>query len=196
MKFDLKPLPYSADALAPCMSKLTLDYHYGKHYVGYVQNLNKLVIGTEWENSDIEKIIRESTGGLFNNAAQVWNHSFFFDQFTAKQTDDNCEPKDELLESIEVSFGSFGSFKEQFAAAAISQFGSGWVWVVKVGKELEIKAMSNADTPIKDGEKPILTLDVWEHAYYLDYYNSRANYIVEFWKLIDWCVIKDRFLSI
>ena len=197
MKFELCPLPYAADALAPLMCKQTLDCHYGKHYVGYVQNLNKLIIGTEWENSTLEDVIIESTGPLFNNAAQAWNHTFFFDQFTSKKRSaDENEPTDELLESIELSFGSFGSFKEQFAAAALSHFGSGWVWVVKVGQELEIKCTPNAETPIKCGDKPVLTLDVWEHAYYLDHYNSRANFVVNFWALIDWDVIAKRFLAI
>ena len=193
MTFDLSPLPYATDALAPLMSEQTLFFHYGKHYTAYVQNLNKLVVDTQWENSTIEDIIKESTGALFNNAAQAWNHCYFFEQFTADRSEEENAPTGELLESIELSFGSFGSFKEQFAAAALSHFGSGWIWVVKVGNELEIKCTPNADTPIKDGDTPILTLDVWEHAYYLDHYNSRANFLVNFWELLDWKVIADRF---
>lgn len=190
MKYELPALPYALDALEPKMSKKTLEYHHGKHHAAYVDNLNKLVIDTKYDGMHIEKIIKEADGAIFNNAAQVWNHTFFFNQFSQHP---KMEPSGKLLEAIEMSFGSFGSMKEQMAKAALSLFGSGWVWLVKEGDELMIAPMSNAGTPIRDGRIPVLTMDVWEHAYYIDYYNSRVNYVTNFWELIDWNVIEKRF---
>ncbi len=192
MKHELPMLPYASDALAPKMSQKTLEFHHGKHHQAYVDNLNKLAAGTPFENKSIEEIIREAESGpLFNNAAQVWNHTFFFDELTPKQK--LTEPTGMLLEAIEMSFGSFGSMKEQFSKAALALFGSGWVWLVIDGKELDIVPTANAYNPLKDGKTPILTLDVWEHAYYLDYQNRRAEFITNFWDLIDWEKVQQRF---
>ncbi|MEG1649641.1 MAG: superoxide dismutase [Rikenellaceae bacterium] len=190
MKYELPPLPYALDALEPKMSEKTLEYHHGKHHATYVANLNRLVIGTQFENAPIDKIIKEADGALFNNAAQAWNHTFFFNQFACEP---KIEPSGKLLEAIEMSMGSFGSMKEQLSKAALALFGSGWVWLVKDGKELMIAPMSNAGTPIRDGRTPILAIDVWEHSYYIDHYNSRADYLVDFWDLVDWEVIEKRF---
>ncbi len=193
MNFKQVPLPYALNALEPNMSRQTLGYHYGKHYTGYVANLNRLTEEIEWNDKTLEEVIMESSGPIFNNAAQAWNHTFFFAQFQPNFTPGAIEPTGALREAIDVSFGSFGSFKEQFASAAISHFASGWVWLIKKGEELEIITTPNAGTPIKSGQIPILTLDVWEHAYYLDYFNDRASYITNFWELIDWSVIESRF---
>ncbi|MFI3314580.1 MAG: superoxide dismutase [Rikenellaceae bacterium] len=190
MKYQLYELPYALDALEPHMSKKTLEYHHGRHHAAYVNNYNKLVHGTEFENKPIEDAIVNGDGALFNNAAQAWNHTFLFEQFspTPKQ-----KPEGKLLEAIELSFGSFTSMKEQLSDAAMMLFGSGWVWLVKEGDELMIAPMSNAETPLREGRVPILTIDVWEHAYYIDCYNNRADYLVNFWQIVDWKVIEDRF---
>ncbi len=192
MKHELPMLPYALDALAPKMSRKTLEFHHGKHHQAYVDNLNKLAAGTRFEDMPVEAIIREADAGpLFNNAAQVWNHTFFFDGLTPQQK--LKEPEGMLLEAIEMSFGSFGSMKEQFSKAATALFGSGWVWLVIDGKELDIVPTANAYNPLKDGKTPILTLDVWEHAYYLDYQNRRAEFIANFWDLVDWEKVQQRF---
>ena len=172
------------------MSKKTLEFHYGKHAQTYVNNLNNLIAGTKFENASLEDIIKGADGPIFNNGSQAWNHTFFFDGLTPKQ---KPEPTGELLEAIEMSFGSFGSMKEQFSKAAASLFGSGWVWLVMDGKELDIVPTSNAGNPIRDNRKPILCLDVWEHAYYLDYQNRRPDFITNFWELVDWAKIEKRY---
>ncbi|MBN1822447.1 MAG: superoxide dismutase [Prolixibacteraceae bacterium] len=191
MEFKLPELPYAKDALEPFISSKTLDYHYGKHHQAYVNNLNNLKKGTQFEEADLETIVKESDGGIFNNGAQVWNHTFYFMQFSAE----GChEPKDELKRAVEETFGSFVMFKEKFSKAAATLFGSGWVWlVVNNNGELEIVQTSNAGNPIREGKKPLLTCDVWEHAYYLDKQNARPKYIEDFWKIVDWKVISERF---
>lgn len=191
MSFELPKLKYELDALEPYISKNTLEFHYGKHHQAYVNNLNNLSAGTEFENATLEEVIKKSSGGIFNNAAQVWNHSFYFDQFCKG----GCEiPRDALMEAIEKSFGSFDAFKEQFTKAAATLFGSGWAWlVVNAEGSLEIMQTSNAGNPITEGKKPIMTCDVWEHAYYLDKQNARPAYIGDFWKILDWKVISQRY---
>ncbi|PKP36002.1 MAG: superoxide dismutase [Bacteroidetes bacterium HGW-Bacteroidetes-15] len=191
MKFELPKLPYSLDDLSPIISKQTLEFHHGKHHQAYVNNLNNLVQGTKFENADLETIIKESDGGIFNNAAQVWNHTFYFETFSKKP---KAEPMGKLAEAIEKDFGSFIKFKEAFSKAAATLFGSGWAWLVKDAYgHLEIIQTSNAATPIRDGLTPLLTCDVWEHAYYLDYQNRRPDYIDAFWGLVDWKIVEGRF---
>jgi len=191
MSFELPTLNYGLDALEPYISKQTLEFHYGKHHQAYVNNLNNLIVGTEFEKATLDEIVLKSTGGIFNNAAQVWNHTFYFNQFSK----DGCnEPRDEMKAAIEKAFGSFDAFKEQFTKASVTLFGSGWAWLV-VNKEgaLEIVQTSNAANPVTEGKKPILTCDVWEHAYYLDKQNLRPKYVEDFWKLVDWKIIAERF---
>jgi Fe-Mn family superoxide dismutase len=190
MAFELPQLPYALDALEPYISKRTLEFHYGKHHQTYVTNLNNLVPGTEFEKSSLEDIVTKSSGGIFNNGAQVWNHTFYWNCFAPKA---GGEPKGTVKDAIEVSFGSFANFKDQFTKAAATLFGSGWAWLVKKpdGK-LEIVQESNAGNPMKNGMKPILTCDVWEHAYYLDKQNRRPDYIADFWHLVDWEAVKGR----
>ena len=191
MKFELPKLPYAADALEPTISKNTIEYHYGKHHQAYVNNLNKLIEGTEFENADLETIIMKSEGGIFNNAAQVWNHTFYFTSFSPNG---GGEPTGALAEAINKTFGSFDAFKEAFGKAAATQFGSGWAWLVKdEAGELKIVQTSNAANPMTDGLTPVLTCDVWEHAYYLDYQNKRPDYITKFWEVVDWSVVSERF---
>ncbi len=184
MPFELPKLPYDLNALEPHISKETLEYHHGKHHKAYVDNLNKLIIGTEFENMSLEDIIRKSSGGIFNNAAQICNHTFYFNGFKPKG---GGEPKASLADAIKNTFGSFTTFKEKFSQAAATQFGSGWAWLVKNAQgKLEIVATGNAGNPMTDGKKPLLTCDVWEHAYYIDYRNARAKYIEHFWEIINW----------
>jgi Fe-Mn family superoxide dismutase len=191
MAFELPKLPYANNALEPHISEKTIEFHYGKHHQTYVTNLNNLVPGTEFENATLEEIVLKSTGGIFNNGAQVWNHTFYFMQFAP----DGCnEPKDALKAAIEKKFGTFEAFKEEFAKASVTLFGSGWSWlVVNAAGELEIVQTSNAGNPLRDGKKPLLTCDVWEHAYYIDKQNLRAKYVEDFWKIVDWKVISERF---
>ncbi|MGL1936514.1 MAG: superoxide dismutase [Fe] [Fibrobacterales bacterium] len=190
MSFTLPELPYAPNALEPTISKETIEYHYGKHHQAYVTNLNKLIEGTEYANSTLESIIAQSTGGVFNNAAQVWNHSFYWNCLTPTPT----EPTGSLLEAINATFGSLDAFKVQFSTAAATNFGSGWTWLIKKSDEsLEIVSTSNADTPIKNGAQVLLTIDVWEHAYYVDYRNARPKYIEEFWKLVNWDFVAKNF---
>jgi Fe-Mn family superoxide dismutase len=191
MAFELPQLPYAKNALEPYISEKTLDFHYGKHHQAYVNNVNNLIKGTEFENATLEEIIAKAEGGIFNNGAQVWNHTFYFTQFSA----DGCkEPKDELKAALEAKFGSVAAFIEQFSKAAATLFGSGWAWlVVNTAGELEIVQTSNGDNPMRDGAKPVLTCDVWEHAYYIDKQNARPKYIEDFWKILDWKVISERF---
>ena len=191
MAFELPKLPYAKNALEPYISEKTLEFHYGKHHQAYVTNVNNLIKGTEFENATLEEIIAKADGGIFNNGAQVWNHSFYFMQFSP----DGCdEPKDELKTAIEAKFGSTEAFKEQFSKAAATLFGAGWAWLVVDEKgELEIVQTSNAGNPLRANMKPILTCDVWEHAYYIDKQNARPKYIEDFWKILDWKVISERF---
>jgi len=191
MAFELPNLPYAYDALEPIISKRTLEFHHDKHHAAYVNNLNNLIKGTEFENADIIDIIMKSDGGIFNNAAQVWNHTFYFDQFGKDKVN---EPKGQLADAIKASFGSFDDFKEKFSAAAKTLFGSGWTWLVKkTNGSLEIVQTSNAENPLKEGFIPILTCDVWEHAYYLDYQNKRPDYVASFWNILDWDIISGRY---
>lgn len=191
MKFELPALPYAKNALEPFISERTLEFHHGKHHKAYVDKTNELIQGTEFENASLEDIIKKSEGALFNNAAQVWNHTFYFNQFNP---DGQKKPDNTLKSAIEAGFGSFDAFKEAFSTAAATLFGSGWAWLVKnQHNELEIVQASNAVNPLREGKTPLLTCDVWEHAYYLDKQNARPKYIEDFWKLVDWKVVSDRF---
>jgi Fe-Mn family superoxide dismutase len=185
MEHKLPVLPYPQDALTPIISAETLEYHYGKHHKTYVDNLNKLIPGTEYENLSLEEIIKKApAGGIFNNAAQIWNHTFYWNCLTPNGGGD---PEGAVANGINKSFGSFLQFKEKFSAAATTLFGSGWAWLVKNNDDsLEIVAAGNAGNPLKDGKKPLLTCDVWEHAYYIDYRNARAKYVEAFWKIVNW----------
>jgi len=191
MAFELPKLAYEMDALAPVIDKKTMEYHYGKHHQAYVTNLNNLVKGTKFENASLEIIIREADGGIFNNGAQVWNHTFYFTSFSPEG---GGEATSHLATAIKISFGSFGEFREQFSKAAATIFGSGWAWLVKhENGRLEIIQESNAGNPLRKGLTPILTCDVWEHAYYLEYQNRRPDYVKAFWEIIDWNVVGKRF---
>ncbi len=192
MAFKLPELPYAVNALEPVISEKTINFHYGKHHQAYVNNVNNLIEGTEFENASLEEIIQKADGGIFNNGAQVWNHTFYFMQFSP---DGKKEPVGELKAAIDAKYGSFDAFKEAFSKAAATLFGSGWAWlVVNAANELEIVQTSNAGNPMRDGLKPLLTCDVWEHAYYLDKQNARPKYIEEFWTILDWEVISKRFV--
>ena len=184
MTFELPKLPYPNDALAPHVSVETLEFHHGKHHQAYVTNLNNLVPGTEWEGKGLEEIIAGADGGVFNNAAQVWNHTFYWSSLAAEG---GGAPSGALLEAIDDAFGSFAGFKEQFSKAAVSHFGSGWAWLVKdsAGK-LSIETTANAGCPLTEGKTPLLVCDVWEHAYYVDYRNARPKYVEAFWNLVNW----------
>jgi len=184
MTIELPALPYARNALAPHISSETLDFHYGKHHQAYVDNLNKMIPGTEFADSDLETIIRKSQGGMFNNAAQIWNHTFYWNSLSPNG---GGEPKGKLAEGIVKAFGSFATFKEEFTKVAIGTFGSGWAWLVqRTDGSLAIVSTSNAATPITGTDKPLLTCDVWEHAYYIDYRNARAKYVEAFWNLVNW----------
>lgn len=184
MEHKLPDLPYSNDALEPVISKETIEYHYGKHHQTYVTNLNKLIVGTEFENLPLEEIIKKSSGGIFNNAAQVFNHTFYWNCLAPQA---GGEPTGKLAEAINEAFGSFAQFKEKFSATAVGTFGSGWAWLVKnAAGKLEIISTSNAGTPMTEGKTALLTCDVWEHAYYIDYRNARAGYVDKFWDLVNW----------
>ncbi|RMH47536.1 MAG: superoxide dismutase [Fe] [Gammaproteobacteria bacterium] len=184
MAFELPPLPYAKNALAPHISEETLEYHYGKHHAAYVANLNKLIEGTEFENKTLEEIICQSSGGIFNNAAQVWNHTFYWNCLSPNG---GGEPTGALAEAITAKFGSFADFKSAFAQSAATNFGSGWTWLVKdKDGELDIVNTSNAGNPMTDGLKPLMTCDVWEHAYYIDYRNARPKYVDAFFELVNW----------
>jgi len=190
MIHELPKLPYAWDALEPYISKSTIEYHYGKHHQAYVNNLNKLVTGTEFENASLEDIIRKAAGGIFNNGAQVWNHTFYWN---CMKPQGGGEPAGALADAIAKNFGSFSDFKKKFSNAAATLFGSGWAWLVKKENgSLEIVQESNAGNPLKGGAKPILTCDVWEHAYYIDKHNARPDYIADFWKLVDWNAVASR----
>ncbi|MGC3977110.1 MAG: superoxide dismutase [Paludibacteraceae bacterium] len=190
MTFSLPQLPYAHNALEPIISEETINFHYGKHHQTYVNNLNNLVPGTEFENADLDTIVKKSSGPVFNNAAQIWNHNFYFLSLTPNK---GSRPSEKLEKAISDAFGSFDTFKDEFGKAAVAVFGSGWAWLVKTpdGK-LEIVKESNAGNPLTGGKTPLLTFDVWEHAYYIDYQNRRADYVSAIWDLIDWDVISSR----
>lgn len=190
---QLPELPYAKNALEPHISEETLEYHYGKHHATYVKKLNTLIAGTEFESMSLEDIIRKATAGIFNNAAQVWNHNFYWNCLSP---DGGGEPGVELTAAIEQSFDSIAEFKKQFSEAATGNFGSGWTWLVKnVDGQLEIINTSNAETPITDGRQPLLTCDVWEHAYYIDYRNARPRYIEAFWNIVNWQFVSDNIAA-
>ena len=184
MEHTLPPLPYAMDALAPHISKETLEFHYGKHHQTYVTNLNNLIKGTEFENASLEEIIKKSSGGVFNNAAQVWNHTFYWNGMTPASSGTPTGP---LADAIAAKYGSFDKFKEEFGKSCAGNFGSGWTWLVKKADgAVDIVNTSNAATPLTGGDTPLLTCDVWEHAYYIDYRNARPKYVETFWKLVNW----------
>ncbi len=191
MKFTQPKLPYTSDALAPVISQNTIEYHYGKHEKTYIDNLNSLIEGSEYQDMSLEDIIVKSDGKIFNNASQAWNHIFYFFQFAP---DGLKEPGGELRKKIEEQFGSLDEFKKKFEEAGATLFGSGWVWLStdRNGK-LFITQGSNASNPLTQGLQPLLTFDVWEHAYYLDYQNRRADYLHKLWDIVDWSVIEMRF---
>lgn len=190
--FTLPELPYSRDALSPAISSETLQYHHDKHHQSYVTNLNRLIVGTEFENADLETIVKKSSGSIFNNAAQVWNHTFYFEQF-GRQT----QIKGVLADLIISQWGSVDAFKREFNAAGASLFGSGWVWLVADSSDrLSIVKTSNAGNPLTEGLYPLLTFDVWEHAYYIDYRNARATYLDALWGIVDWQVIEMRYANL
>ena len=183
MAFTLPELPYPKDALVPHMSAETFDYHYAKHHKAYVDNANKLVAGTEFENMAIEDVIKKSSGKIFNNVAQIWNHTFFWHCLTPKQT----APGKKLTDALVKQFGGIEDFKKAFTEAAINTFGSGWAWLVQNGDgSLAIVSTQGAGNPMTNGQKPLLTVDVWEHAYYIDYRNARPSFLEHFWALANW----------
>ncbi len=190
MIFELPRLPYEKNALEPHISSETLDYHYGKHHQTYVTNLNNL-LAEQTDNKSLEDVIMSSEGAVFNNAAQVWNHTFYWHCLSPNG---GGTPNGALLEAINAKFGDFQEFHAQFTKAAISTFGSGWAWLVKnLDGQLEIISTSNADTPMKHNKKALLTCDVWEHAYYIDYRNARPKYIDAFWNLVNWDFVSNNF---
>ena len=191
MEHKLPELPYAKDALAPHISAETLEFHYGKHHATYVTNLNKLIVGTEFANLPLEEILKRASGGIFNNAAQVWNHTFYWNCLAPKA---GGEPTGALAEAINLGFGSFAAFKEKFTATAVGTFGSGWAWLVKnPDGSLALESTSNAANPLTAGKKPLLTCDVWEHAYYIDYRNARPKYVEAFWNLVNWKFVEANF---
>lgn len=185
MQHTLPTLPYAKDALKPHISQETIEFHHGKHHATYVTNLNNLILKTEWAEKSLEDIVKKAPQGpIFNNAAQVWNHTFYWNCLAPNG---GGEPKGALAEAINKNFGSFATFKEKFTASAVGNFGSGWTWLVKKADgTLAIVNTSNAATPITDGHKALLTCDVWEHAYYIDYRNARAKYVEAFWNIVNW----------
>ena len=191
MKYTQPQLPYANDALEPAISRRTVDFHYGKHEKTYIDNLNALIEGTEFEELPLEEIIRDSKGALFNNASQAWNHIFYFFSFSP---DGGGEPEGELREAIDKQFGSFDNFKKEFVDAGVKLFGSGWVWLSRDNDgKLFITQESNAGNPMTQGLTPILSLDVLEHAYYLDYQNRRKDDLEKLWDIIDWPIVEGRF---
>lgn len=188
MSFELPALPYAQNALEPHISAETLEYHYGKHHNTYVVNLNNLIKGTEFAGKTLEEIVKTSNGGVFNNAAQVWNHTFYWHCLSPNG---GGEPTGKVADAINQSFGSFAEFKAQFTDAAVKNFGAGWTWLVKKADgTLAIVSTSNAATPLTTTDKPVLTVDVWEHAYYIDYRNARPKYLENFWVLVNWSFVE------
>lgn len=192
MKFELPKLPYATNALEPVISKQTVELHYGKHYQTYINNLNNLVPGTKFENADLITIVKESDGAIFNNAGQALNHDLYFASFTAPGT--GGSPKGKLADAINVQWGSFENFQKEFNTAGAAVFGSGWVWLAKdTSGKLSIEKEPNGSNPVVKGLTPILGIDVWEHAYYLDYQNRRVDHLAEVWKIINWDVVSARY---
>ena len=184
MAIELPPLPWARDALEPHISAETIDYHYGKHHQAYVTNLNNLIKGTEFENMPLEEIIKKSSGGVFNNSAQVWNHTFFWNCLSPQGGN---APTGKVADAINAKWGSFDAFKEAFTKSAVGTVGSGWTWLVSKGDGVvDIVNTSNAGTPLTTADKPLLTCDVWEHAYYIDYRNARPKFLENFWNLVNW----------
>ncbi|HWS41136.1 MAG TPA: Fe-Mn family superoxide dismutase [Arenimonas sp.] len=184
MAIELPALPYDRSALEPHISAETIDFHYSKHHQTYVTNLNNLIAGTEFESADLETIVRKAQGGLFNNAAQVWNHTFYWNCLSPNG---GGAPTGKLADAINATFGSFDNFKAEFTKTAIGTFGSGWAWLVqRADGSLALVSTSNAATPITGTDKPLMTCDVWEHAYYVDYRNARPKYVEAFWNLVNW----------
>ena len=191
MKYNQPQLPYAADSLEPAISRRTVDFHYGKHEKAYIDNLNNLIEGTEFADLPLEEIIHDAKGPLFNNASQAWNHIFYFFSFSP---DGGGDPEGELREAIDRDFGSFENFKKEFVDAGVKLFGSGWVWLSRDNDgKLFITQEGNAGNPITKGLTPILTFDVWEHAYYLDYQNRRADALNALWDIIDWPIVEGRY---
>ncbi|HET9031864.1 MAG TPA: Fe-Mn family superoxide dismutase [Dokdonella sp.] len=190
MAIELPALPWAKDALAPHISAETIDFHYGKHHQAYVTNLNKQIEGTEFENMELEAIIKKATGGVFNNAAQVWNHTFYWNCLAPNA---GGEPDGRLADAIKKSFGSFAKFKEEFTKTATGTFGSGWGWLVqRADGDLALVSTSNAATPLTGSDRALLTCDVWEHAYYIDYRNARPKYLEAFWNLVNWKFVESQ----
>ena len=188
---ELPKLPYAENALEPHISAETIQYHYGKHHATYVDKLNGLIPDTEFESSTLEEIIMKAGGGIFNNAAQVWNHTFYWNCLSPKG---GGTPSGDLADAINKTFGSFDAFKEEFSNSAANNFGSGWTWLVKnADGGIEILNTSNAANPMTDGKQPLLTCDVWEHAYYIDYRNARPKYVAAFWSLVNWDFVSQNF---
>jgi Fe-Mn family superoxide dismutase len=191
MEHLLPPLPYAKDALQPHISAETLEYHYGKHHQAYVTNLNNLIKGTEFENLPLEEIIKKSSGGVFNNSAQVWNHTFFWN---CMKPNGGGAPTGAVANAINAKWGTFEKFKEEFSKSAVGNFGSGWTWLVKKADgSVDIVNTSNAATPLTTADKPLLTVDVWEHAYYIDYRNARPKFVEMWWNLVNWDFVSQNF---
>lgn len=191
MTHDLPALPYALNALEPTISQETLEYHHGKHHQTYITNLNNLIPGTEFENASLEDIVRKSSGGIFNNSAQVWNHTFYWNCLSPNG---GGEPSGDLAAAINDAFGDFAEFKQKFSTSAATNFGSGWTWLVKNSDgSLAIVNTANAGNPMTDGKTPLLTIDVWEHAYYVDYRNARPKYLEEIWKIVNWDFVTANF---
>ncbi|MEY3628608.1 MAG: sodB [Pseudomonadota bacterium] len=191
MAHTLPPLPYAMDALAPIISKETLEFHYGKHHQTYVTNLNNLIPGTEFESASLEEIVKKSSGGVFNNAAQIWNHTFYWNSMAPNA---GGEPTGKLADAINAKWGSVAAFKEAFNKSAAGNFGSGWTWLVKKPDgSVDIVNTSNAATPLTTADVPLLTCDVWEHAYYIDFRNARPKYLESFWNLVNWSFAAKNF---
>jgi Fe-Mn family superoxide dismutase len=191
MEHTLPPLPYPKNALAPTMSEETLEFHYGKHHQAYVTNLNNLIKGTEFENLPLEEIIKKSSGGVFNNSAQVWNHTFFWN---CMKPNGGGAPTGPVADAINAKWGSFDKFKEEFQKSAVGNFGSGWTWLVKkTDGSVDIVNTSNAGTPLTTDNKALLTVDVWEHAYYIDYRNARPKFVESWWNLVNWDFVNQNF---
>jgi superoxide dismutase, Fe-Mn family len=190
MAIELPPLPWARDALAPHISAETIDYHYGKHHQAYVTNLNNQIAGTEFEKLGLEDIIRKSSGGMFNNAAQIWNHTFYWNCLAPNA---GGEPTGKLADAINKAFGSFAKFKDEFTKTSVGTFGSGWGWLVqRPDGSLALASTSNAATPLTGSDRALLTCDVWEHAYYIDYRNARPKYLEAFWNLVNWKFVESQ----
>ena len=191
MRHELPPLPFEDDALEPVISKETLEYHYGKHHQAYINKLNDLIVGTEFETASLETIIKNAEGGLFNNAAQVWNHTFYWNCLSPE---DGGKPEGVLTDAISTAFGSFEDFKKKFSESAAANFGSGWTWLVKnENGSVEIVNTSNAGNPLTFGKTPLFTVDVWEHAYYVDYRNARPKYLEAVWDIVNWDFVASNY---